>query len=172
MLDLLAAGAEHAEPTAFGIDPGGYVALAMVVVIILMLVARVPALIARILDSRIDGIRHQLDEAKRLRAEAEALKAQYEGKARDADAEIAALTAAAERHAGEIVAKAKSDAEALVARHRAMAEDKIAAAQRAAVDELRARAASAAALAAQHLIAASHDEAADRPLVDQAIARL
>lgn len=172
MLDLLAAGAEQAEPRAFGIDPGGYVALAMIVVIILMLVARVPALIGKMLDTRIAGIRHQLDEASRLRAEAEALRAEYEAKARDADAEIATLKAAAERHAGEIVAKAQADAEALVARHQAMAEDKIAAAERAAVEELRAKAASAAAFAAQHLIAGSHDEAADRQLVNQAIAKL
>ena len=172
MLDLLAAGAEQAEPTAFGLQPGGFVALAMIVVIILMLVARVPALIGKILDNRIAGIRQQLDEASRLRAEAEALRAEYEAKARDADAEIATLKAAAERHAGEIVAKAQADAEALVARHRAMAEDKIAAAERLAVEELRTKAASAAAYAARHLIAASHDEAADRQLVDQAIAKL
>ena len=40
-------GAEHhEEPTAFGITPGGYVALAMLVVFAIMLWKRVPALIA------------------------------------------------------------------------------------------------------------------------------
>jgi F-type H+-transporting ATPase subunit b len=172
MLELLAVAEEHAEPTAFGIEPGGYVAIAMIVVLLIMLWVRVPSIIARMLDARIAGIREQLDEAAKLRAEAEALKAQYEAKAREADAEIAGLKSAAERHAHEIVAKAEADAEALVARHQAMAEDKIAAAERAAVEELRAKAAEAAAFAARKLIQARHDEAADRQLVDQAIAKI
>jgi F-type H+-transporting ATPase subunit b len=172
MLDLLAAGAEHAEPTAFGLQPGGFVALSMLVVIGIMLYAGVPKLIAKGLDAKIAGIRQQLDEATKLRAEAEALKVEYEAKAKQADAEIAELTQAAKRHAGEIVAKAKDDAEALVARHQAMAENKIAAVQRAAIEELRTKAADAATLAARQLIAAKHDEASDRKLVDQAISGL
>ena len=85
MLEFLAAaaheGAEHAEPTAFGIAPGGYVALAMIVVILIMLWAGVPRIIAGMLDQRIAGIRQQLDEAKALRAEAEALRDEYARKA-------------------------------------------------------------------------------------------
>ena len=173
MLDLLAAGAhgaaEHAEPTAFGIAPGGWVAIAMLVVFAIALYARVPALIARMLDTKIAGIRQQLDEAAKLRAEAEALKNQYEAKAKEADAEIATLKAAAERQAGEIVAKAKSDAESLIARHKAMSEAKIAGAERTAIAEIRAAAATAATVAAEKLIADRHDAAADKALVDQAI---
>ena len=93
MLDLLAVAAhgaeEHVEATAFGIAPGGYVALAMLVVFGIMLYAKVPALVAKMLDAKIAGIREQLDEAARLRTEAAALKAEYEAKAREADAEIA-----------------------------------------------------------------------------------
>lgn len=174
MLEMLAvaahAGAEHAEPSAFGIEPGGYVALAMLVVFAIMLYMRVPAMVARLLDAKIAGIRTQLDEAAKLRREAEALKAEYEQKARDADAEIATLKASAERQAGEIVAKAKTDAEALIARHQAMSEAKIAGAERAALDEIRAAAATAATAAAQQLIAERHDAAADKALVDRAIA--
>ena len=173
MLDLLAAGAhgaaEHAEPTAFGIAPGGWVAIAMLVVFAIALYARVPALIARMLDTKIAGIRQQLDEAAKLRAEAEALKNQYEAKANEADAEIATLKAVAERQAGEIVAKAKSDAESLIARHKAMSEAKIAGAERTAIAEIRAAAATAATVAAEKLIADRHDAAADKALVDQAI---
>jgi len=170
---LAAAGhgaVEHAEPSAFGIEPGGWVALAMLVVFGIMLWARVPALIARMLDARIAGIKSQLDEAAKLRAEAEALKNQYEAKAKQADAEIGTLKAAAERQAGEIVAKAKADAESLIARHKAMSEAKIAGAERAAVEEIRAAAATAATAAAERLIAEGHDVSADKALVDQAIA--
>ncbi|MEA3050196.1 MAG: F-type H+-transporting ATPase subunit b, partial [Sphingomonadales bacterium] len=107
-----------------------------------------------------------------LRAEAEALKAEYEAKARDADREIAELHAAAERQAGQIVAQAQADAEALVARHQAMAEDKIAAAERHAIEEVRARAATAAAAAAGRLIAEGMGGEADRVLIDGTIESL
>ena len=175
MLDLLAVAAhgaaeEHVEVTAFGITPGGYVALAMLVVFGIMLYAKVPALVAKMLDAKIAGIREQLDEAARLRTEAAALKAEYEAKAREADAEIVALKAGAERQAAEIVAKAKDDAAALIERHQAMSEAKIAGAERAAIAEIRERAATAASAAAGTLIAQSHDAKADKALVDGAIA--
>src|SRR5687768_2386569 len=168
-----AGGAEHhVEPTAFGIAPGGYVALAMLVVFGIMLWKRVPALIAAALDKKIAGIREQLDTASKLREEAAALKAEYEAKAKAADQEIGELKAAAEKQAADIVAKAKNDASQLIARHKALSEAKIGAAERAAVDELRAKAASAAAAAASTLIAEQHDAAADKKLVDQAISGL
>jgi F-type H+-transporting ATPase subunit b len=180
MLELLAVaheaaahGAEHhAAPTAFGIGPGGFVALAMLTVFAIMLWKRVPALIGKSLDAKIAGIREQLDTAAKLRDEAAALKAEYEAKAKAADAEIAELKAAAEKQAADIVARAKDDASALIARHKALSADKIAAAERAAVEELRAKAASAAAAAAGQLISQQHDAAADKKLVDQAISGL
>ena len=166
------AAEHHVEPTAFGIAPSGFVALAMLVVFAIMLWKRVPALIAAALDKKIAGIREQLETASKLRDEAAALKAEYEAKSRLADVEIADLKAAAERQAAEIVAKAKADATQLIARHKALSADKIAAAERAAVEELRAKAATAAAAAASQLIAQQHDAAADKALVDQAISGL
>lgn len=161
--------AEHAEPSAFGIQAGGWVAIAMLVVFAIALYMRVPALIAAMLDRKIDAIRDQLDNAAKLRAEAEALKAEYEAKSRDADAEIAALKESAGRQAEEIIAKAKEDATALIARHSSMAEEKIASAERAAVKEVRAKAAAIAAAAAEKLIADRHDPEADRAMVDKVI---
>ena len=177
MLDLLAAAAhgaaeEHVEATAFGIAPGGYVALAMLVVFGIMLYAKVPALVAKMLDTKIADIRSQLDDAARLRAEAAALKAEYEARAKEADTEIAALKAGAERQAAEIVAKAKTDAAALIERHQAMAQAKIGGAERAAIAEIRERAAMAASAAAEMLIVGSHDAKADKALVDGAIASI
>ena len=149
----VAGGAEHhVEATAFGIAPGGFVAIAMLVVFAIMLWKRVPALIAAALDQKIAGIREQLDTAAKLRDEAAALKA------------------AAEKQAADVVARAKTDAAQLIARHKALSEAKIAAAERAAVDELRARAANAAAAAAGQLIAEQHGAEADRKLADQIIA--
>lgn len=174
MLEILAEGAhEFVEPKAFGfLSPPMVVALAMVVVFIIMWRAGVPGMVMSALDSRIADIRKQLDEAAKLRAEAEALKASYEKKAAEADEEIAAIRAGAERQAEEIVAKAKEDAKAMVARRRKVAEEKIAAAERAAVAELKAKAANASTSAAAQLIAKNHTAEADRELADEMIAKL
>ena len=172
MLDVLAAAGEHAEPSAWGLSAGGWVAVAMLVVFGIMLLAGVPRIIAGILDSRIDAIRRQLGEAKTLRDEAAKLRDEYAKKARDADEEVAKLRASAERQAEEIVEKAKADAAALIGRHKAIAADKIASAERAAVEELRAKVATAATAAAEQLIAEQHGEAADRKLADEIIGNI
>jgi len=162
-------GHEAAEATAFGMGPGFYVALAMLVVFALAIWKKVPSAIGKSLDKKIALIREQLDEAESLRKEAEALKAEYEGKAKSADKEAKAMLKRAESDAEAIVAKAAEDAEALVARRQAMAESKIAAEDRAAIDEIRAVAARSATAAAAQLIAERNDPKADKALVDQAI---
>ncbi len=164
--------APRLEPKALGLDATAWVALAMLVVIGLMLWKKVPAVVAAALDRKIAGIRGQLDEARSLRAEAEALKAEYEAKAAAAGAEADAIRAQAAHEADAILAKARTDADALVERRARMAEDKIGAAERAAIADVRARAARAAAAAAATLIGESHDAAADRGLVDRTIATL
>jgi F-type H+-transporting ATPase subunit b len=166
-------GAEHAaSPTALGFDSTGWVALAALVVLIGMLVKKVPSMIGRSLDQKIAGIRAQLDEANKLRQEAEALKAEYEAKAKAAHADAEAMRAQAQHEAGQLLSKAKADAEALMERRAKMAEDKIAAAERTAIAEVRARAAEAAAKAAGLLIAEHHSADADRAMIDRTIAGL
>ncbi len=164
-----AAAPEHGEPTFLGLDPGGWVALAMIAVFALLIWKKVPGAIGKALDDKIAVIRDQLAEAEALRKEAEALKAEYESKAKSADKDREALLERARHEADEIVAKAKTDTEALVERRTRMAEDKIAAEERAAVEQLRAAAADAAAKAAAKLIAERHDAATDAQLVDRAI---
>jgi F-type H+-transporting ATPase subunit b len=164
-------GAEHAAyPTALGFTPGGWVALSMIAIIGIMLYMKVPALVGSILDAKIASIRHLLDEAAKLRKEAEALKAEYQAKLANAAKDAETLTAAAQDEAKQIVAKAKTDAAALVGRREKMAEEKIAAAERTAIAELRSKTAEAAASAARALIVDKHSAKADKSLVDQAIA--
>ncbi len=158
-----------AEPTIFGLNPGGWVALAMLVVFAILIWKKVPGAIGKALDSKIALIRDQLAEAESLRKEAEALKAEYEAKAASADQDREALLERARHEADEIVAKAKTDAEALVERRTRMAEDKIAAEERSALDQLRAAAADAATKAAARLIAERHDAKNDAELVSRAI---
>jgi F-type H+-transporting ATPase subunit b len=165
-------GAPHAEPKALGLDATAWVALAMLIVIGILLWKKVPAAIGKALDRKIEGIRQQLDEAAQLRAEAEALRNEYQAKAASAEAEAAAVVERARHEADAIVRQAQADSDALIERRARMAEDKIAAAERHAVDEIRARAATAAAAAAERLIRAEMDPATDRAVVDRTIAGL
>lgn len=160
----------HPEPTNFGLlGAPQWIALAMVLVFAILLWKRVPALIGRALDQKIASIRGQLDEAAQLRAEAEALRGEYEAKAAAADAERQTMLERARHEAEGIVEQARADTAALIERRRRMAEDKIAAAERHAIEEVRARAAAAAAAAAAKLISEEMGPDADRNMVDRTI---
>lgn len=166
-------GAHHVEePTALYLNTTGWVGVAALVVIIGMLIVKVPAKIAAALDKQIAGVRSQLDEAAKLRAEAETLRSEYEAKAKAAEADAATMRAHAQAEANQIIAKAKRDAEELMARRTKRAEDKIAAAERAAIAEVRALAAETAAKAAALLVAEHHDAEADRAMINRSIAGL
>lgn len=163
---------EHAEPTAFFLNPGGWVALAILIVFVLLIWKKVPAAVGKALDKKIDAIREQLAEAEALRKEAEALKVEYAAKAAAAEKEAAAMVERARHEAEAMLEKARKDADALVDRRTRMAEDKIASEERAAVQQLRAAAADAATRAAARLIAERVDGQADAALVDNAIKEL
>jgi len=169
LIAAVAEAPEAAEPTAFWLNPGGWVALAVLIVFALLIWKKVPGAVGRALDSKIALIRDQLAEAESLRKEAEALKAEYEAKAKSVDKDRKALLERAKHEADEIVAKAKADAEALIERRTRMAEEKIAAEERSAVEQLRAAAADAATKAAARIIADRHDATTDAKLVDKAI---
>jgi F-type H+-transporting ATPase subunit b len=173
ILMLLASGADgHAEPGVLGLDSYQWVALAMSVLIAVFIWKKVPGIITGGLDSKIAAIRSALDEAKTLRAEAEALRAEYSAKIASAEKDAEAMLAGARQEADAILAKAETDSEVMVARRQKMAEDKIAAAERAAVAEVKARAVTAAAAASKLLIAKAHDGKADKKLADEVIASL
>ena len=167
------AGGHHAERAVLGVlNATVWVSIAMLVFIAILLAKKVPALITGGLDRQIAAIRQRLDEAKQLRAEAEALRDEYARKLGDVENQTRSIVAHAEDEAKAIVAKAKADAADLVQRRARMAEDKIAAAERTALAEVRATAADAATRAAAALIAARHGADADKALVDRTIAGL
>ena len=162
----------HNSPSALGLEPFQWVAVAMLVFFAILVWKKVPALVAGMLDKSIAAIRENLDDAKKLRAEAEALRDEYTAKIAGAEKDAAAMIDNAKREAEAIVTRAEADTAAVIKRREAMAEDKIAAAERAAVDDLRARAANAATAAARGLIAQNHTLDADRTLVNETISNL
>ena len=172
---ILASAADDgkpAGPSLWGMEPYVIVSIAMAVLIAIMLWKKVPGMVTAGLDNKIAAIREQLDEAKKLRAEAEALRDEYAAKIAGAEKDAEAMMEGAQKEADAIVAKAEEDSKAMVARRKKMAEDKIAAAERDAVEDVRNRAADAATAAAQELITKKHDAAADGKLADQVIAGL
>ncbi|WP_321324497.1 hypothetical protein [uncultured Parasphingorhabdus sp.] len=166
LLTILAEGAGAGGPLQ---DPTFWVAVGVLVVFAIMLWTKVPKLVGGMLDNKIAEIKKTLDEAADLRKEAEALKAEYEAKTAGAQAEIEALMDSAEKEAAILVKEAEAETKALVARRKKMAEEKIGAAERSAIAAVRAKAATAATQAAESLIAARHDAAADKGLIDKAI---
>lgn len=173
ILMLLASGAEgHSEPGVLGLDSYQWVALAMAVLLAVFVWKKVPGIITGGLDAKIAEIRKALDDAKTLRAEAEALRAEYAAKIAASEKDAEAMLAGAREEAGAILAKAEADSQVMMARRAAMAEDKIAAAERAAIAEVKAKAVTAAAAASKLLIAKAHDGAADKKLADEVIASL
>ncbi len=174
MLFLLAEGAgeAHYEPSALGLTATAWVSLAMLVFIGILIWKKVPALITSNLDKQIADIRTQLDEAKELRGEAEALRAEYEAKMASALTEADDMKHRAEQEAESILEQAKLDATALVERRKKMAEDKIASAERTAIADIREKVANAASMAAADLIGDVHDASADKALVDSTISDL
>lgn len=165
------ASTEHVEPMLLGFaPPAAVVSTSMIVLLAIALWKGVPKAIGKGLDGQIASIKAQLEEAKTLRAEAEALRKEYADKIANAEKDAAAMLEHARTEAVAIVAKAEADTADVIARREKMAEDKISAAELAAVADLRAVAADAATAAARGLIASNHSADADKALVNQAIA--
>ena len=118
---------------------------------------KVPGMIGAALDKRAVKITSDLEEARRLREEAQQLLAEYQRKRKEAEAEAADIVAAAKREAEVMVKDAKAKTEDYVTRRTALAEQKIAQAEREAVNEVRASAVDVAVEAARAILAGKSD---------------
>ncbi len=118
----------------------------------IVLYMKVPGMVAKSLDERAVKIRDELDEARRLREEAQQLLAEYQRKRKEAEQEAGEIVAAAKKEADIIVADAKQKTEEYVARRTTLAEEKIAQAERDAVTEVRRTAIDIAVAAAGELL--------------------
>jgi F-type H+-transporting ATPase subunit b len=119
------------------------------------------------LDQRGARIKAELDDARRLRDEAEGLLAEYRRKRQAAEVEADEIIVNARAEAERIAAEAKARMEEFVARRSQVAQAKIAQAETQAVAEVRAAAAEAAVTAAEKILRESaKGEVADRLLAD------
>jgi F-type H+-transporting ATPase subunit b len=124
------------------------------------------------LDARAERIRADLDEARRLREEAERLVAEYRARQQQATAEAQAIVAHATAEAERIAAQSARDLEQALERRQRMAEERIAQAEAKALAEVRSVAIGVAIAAAREVIAAEIDERRGSALLDEAIVTL
>jgi len=133
-------------------EPETWVAVAFVIFVAIMVRLGVPRLVTKTLDDRSARIKTELDEAMRLRQEAEAVLAQYRRKQQETEAEAAAIIVSARAEAERLAAEAKTKVEDFIARRTKMAESKIAQAEAQALADVRAAAADAAVTAAERIL--------------------
>jgi F-type H+-transporting ATPase subunit b len=134
------------------LDAEFFVAVAFVVFLGVLGYVGAHRMVLSSLDDRSKRISDELDEARRLKEEAQALVAEYRRKHKDAEQEAKAILASAEADAQRIAAEAKARLEEFVVRRTKMAEAKIAQAESQAVSDVRAAAADAAVGAAERIL--------------------
>lgn len=127
-------------------------AVAFVILIAAFIYLGVHTKLAEALDHRASRIKGELDDARRLKEEAEKLVAEYRAKRESAVKEAEDIVAGAKAEAERIAAEAKTRMEDFVARRTKMAETKIAQAEAQALADVRAAAADAAVAAASRIL--------------------
>jgi F-type H+-transporting ATPase subunit b len=152
--------------------PEFWVLVSFVLFILLLVYLKVPGKVGTLLDERAVRISKELDEARKLREEAQGLLADYERKRRDADKEADAIIAQAREEAEIFATETREKLGETIERRGRMAEEKIAQAEAQAVKEVQAAAADIAIAAATRIIAEEVQGPKADQLVDDSIASL
>ena len=143
--------------------------VALVIFLGVVIYLKVPGMITKNLDQRSANIAAELNSAKQLRDEAQALLTEYQKKRKEAEAEAAQIVAAAKREAEALAEDAKQKTADYVARRTALSEQKIKHAETEAVNAVRAAAVDLAIAAAEKLIAGKMDANASNGLFNKAV---
>jgi len=151
--------------------PTGVVALALVIFLALVWWKGRGAIFS-MLDKRTNDIRNQLDEARRLREEAEAMYADIATKQQEAAATAAAMIEEAKAQAKRIERDSEVAQKAAIARRREQAMEKIAQAEAEAIREVRSKAVDIAMEATRRVLAEDMAGANGKAAIDAAIEEL
>ena len=168
-----AAAGAHEQAEAF-LSPSSaetWVAVAFLLVVALLAKPVFRGITAG-LDTRREKIKTRIEDAERLRAEAQEMLAAYQKKQRDALKEAEDIVAHAKAEAARIAAKAAADLDELLKRREQQAVERISQAESEATREVRNVAVDIAIKATQTLIAKNIQPAQASALVDAAIADL
>ncbi len=144
-----------------------WVAAAFVIFVIVLGYFGAHKRVVKGIDDRRDRIKAELDQARQLKEEAQALLVAYQRKQREVEREAQAIITSAQGEAGRLTAEAAAKMEEFVARRTKMAEEKIAQAEAQALADVRSAAVDAAVAAAGSVLARmTKGDAADRLLAD------
>jgi len=158
-------------------NTGFWLLVGLVIFILLLVWLKVPAKVTDMLDGRSKRIAEELEEARKLHEDAQALFAEYQRKQKNAMVEAEEIIAHAKAEADRITAHAREELETAMVRRRALAESKIAQAETKAIQDVRSMAAEMAVEASRRILKASlqgpdADTAASNRLVEGAIGDL
>jgi len=150
-------------------DPVFWVMIAFFGFFGILIYYRVPGLVTKALDARAEAIRKELDEARRLRDEAQSLLADYQRKSREAENETKAILEQAKRESEALASETRKNLSESVERRTRLAEEKIARAEAQAVSEVRASAVENAIAAAEKILKARATGQTASALVESSI---
>ncbi len=150
-------------------DATFFALVGLILFFVLIAYLKVPGMVAKSLDERAVNIRKELDEAKRLREEAQVLLGEYQRKRKEAEADAADIIAAAEREAAALMEDARQKTEEFVARRNALSEQKIGQAESDAIAAVRSAAVDLAIAAAEKVIANKADGSTQNALFKDAV---
>ena len=142
------------------------------VIVLAGLFRKAGPLITKALDDRAAKIKAELEEAHKLRDEAQRMLAEYQRKQRDALKEAEEIVARARTEAERAAEQAARDLDAALERRKRLALEKIALAESKATAEVRNTAVDVAIAAVREILAKALDAQRKGKLIDDAIAEL
>lgn len=145
------------------------VLLAFILFLGVLIYFKVPGMLNKMLDDRAAGIQSDLDEAKALREEAQALLASYERKHKEVQEQADRIVANARDEAARAADQAKDDIRLSVQRRLESATEQLESARASAERDVRDTAIGAAVAAARDVIAGQMNATQSNSLIDDAI---
>lgn len=145
------------------------VGVALVLFLALLWYMGVHKLIFKMLDDRAEGIRTDLNEARKLREEAQELFADFERKQKDVEGQAEEIVAHAKAEAEAAATRAKADIAASIERRLKAADEQIALAEQQAVNEVKDTAVAVAVAAASDVLKSKLGANDAQGLIDKAI---
>jgi F-type H+-transporting ATPase subunit b len=154
---------------SFFAQPETWVLVSFLLFIALLMYFKVPGMVTKALDDRAAAIAKELEEAQKLREEAQAILADYQRRQRDAEKEAEGIVTQAMHEAERFAEEAQAKLQDSLERRTRMAEEKIGQAEAQALKDVRAAAADLAIAAAEKLISSEVSGKKADALISQSI---
>lgn len=149
--------------------PELWVFVSFVLFVALLVYYGIPNKLVKALDDRADRIRADLDEARRLREEAQGILADYQRKRRDAEQEAEDIVAMARRESEFYAQEQRKALTESLQRRLKLAEEKIARAEEQAIHDIRSKSVDVAIAAAGTVIARQLEGKTAESLVEKSV---